>query len=146
MNLNLPQKQKAFTLIEIMVAAVILFSSIATVSMIYRGAFTSSEKANAHVTISGVIPAVLSQIREQVRAQGNSTQTELRGEGVSWGINYQWSAQQVALKAAPPFFDMESGNTVDAPLKYKLWQVDLVLINQGLNKTYQFKEVSWNEL
>ena len=59
--------QAGFTLIEILVASVILFASLAVVSMIYRGAYLSSEKATQHVNISKVLPAVLSTIEYEIQ-------------------------------------------------------------------------------
>ncbi len=136
---------QGFTLIEILVASVILFSSIAAVTMIYRGAFISTEKANSHMIIAGVVPAVLIQVREQIRGMGNNTKTTLNGNGSSWGTEYQWEANQIAVKAAPPVFDMDSGDTITPAEKYKLWDVELNVSDRGLTLHYEFKELSWNE-
>lgn len=137
--------QSGFTLIEILVATVILFTSIATVSVIYKGAYLSAEKANAHVTISGVIPMVLNNIRQDIRAQGNSELTELSGKELAWGVNYNWSAAQIAFKAPPDVYDPDNGNMLSSPNKYKLWQVDLIVSYKVARKSYQYNELSWND-
>jgi len=138
-------KNRGFTLLEILVASVILFSSMAVVSLIYRGALVSSEKANTHVLISGVVPAVLNTIREKIRQQSDQQQTEIIGNGIAWDVNYHWSAKLLNLKSAPPTFDSETGNNEVSPEKYKLWQVDLQLTLKGIKRDYHFKELSWNE-
>jgi len=140
------KKNSGFTLIEVMVAAVILFSVIASVSMIYRGAFISSQKANNNIEISGVLPSILATLRFDIRQQGNSSLTELNKQGNVWGINYQWQAQLIAFKSAPEKFDVDRGEFITPPKKYKLWQVTLILKKNGLTKQYTLKELSWSDV
>ena len=142
---HLSVKQKGFTLIEVMVAAVILFSVIASVSMIYRGAFISSEKANNHVEIAGVLPSILASLRYDIRQQGNSASTELSQQGSTWNVNYHWQAKLIDFKSAPEKFDVDTGKFITPPKKYKLWQVVLTLESNGLKKQYQLKELSWSD-
>jgi Tfp pilus assembly protein PilV len=144
-SLQKNDKQQGFTLIEILVAAVILFTSIATVSMVYRGAFLSSEKANQYLTITGVLPSVLANIRSNIRAQGNSSDSELGQKGETWSVQYAWQAKLVEHKGAPDKLDVDTGDFVISPLKYKLWLVDLSMQFQTTNKQFQFYEVSWND-
>ena len=139
------QTNTGFTLLEVLVASVILFASMAVVSLIYRGALVSSEKANSHIIISGVVPAVLNQVREKIRKQGNQQQTEIIGKGITWDVNYHWTANLLSIRSAPPSFDPDTGNNEASPEKYKLWQVDLQLSFSGINRDYHFKELSWNE-
>jgi len=142
---SLHNKSNGFTLVEVLVASVILFASIATVSMIYRGAFISSEKANKHINISGVLPSILATIREDIRQQGNSTRTDLKNESTAWQVSYRWQASLVGYKAAPPFFYPDIGKMSNPPQKFKLWSVQLILEYSGLTKHYQFHELSWND-
>jgi len=146
MKMNTPNSFKqisGFTLVEILVASVILFASIAMVSMVYRGAYISSDKADGHINITGVLPAVLATIRDDIRAKGNSNLTELKNEANMWDVNYQWQASLLQHKSAPRKFDPFNGGFVTPPKKYKLWQVDLTLKRNNLIKQYQFNELSW---
>jgi len=139
-----PIKQTSgFTLVEILVASVILFTSIAMVSMVYRGAYISTEKADGHINITGVFPAILATIREDIRAQGNSKLSLLKNESNMWGVNYQWQANLLQHKSAPKRFDPSMGGFVTPAKKYKLWRVELVLKRKSLMKKYQFNELSW---
>jgi type II secretory pathway component PulJ len=138
------KKDKGFTLIEVLVASVILFASIATVSMVYRGAFLSSEQANKHVSISGVMPSLLANIRADIRVQGNSFESQLEGQGNAWNVEYRWQATLVQHKSAPQRLDVDSGNYVNPPLKYKLWLVELDVQYKTNAKHYQFHEMSWS--
>jgi prepilin-type N-terminal cleavage/methylation domain-containing protein len=137
------KNNRGFTLIEVMVAAVILFSVIATVSMIYRGAFLSSEKANNHINISAVLPSVLTNIRQNIRLKGNSSAEILNNRASAWDVKYQWQAQLIKKASAPAKLDPDSGAMITPPEKYKLWQVELIMKRNGVTKQYQFNELSW---
>jgi len=134
-----------FTLIEVMVAAVILFSVIATVSMVYRGAFLSSEKANKHINLTGVLPAVLASIKQELQDVSRSSETEVSRSTNAWQVKYQWSAKLLKLKSAPEKLDVDTGNFVKPPLKYKLWRVELTLERDGLVKQYSYNELGWTD-
>ena len=140
----LSNKNKGFTLLEVMVASVILFSVIASVSMIYRGAFISSEKANNHVNIVSVLPSVLAQLRYNIREVGNLSTENLSGNGLAWNVHYIWKASLLSHRSAPRKFDIDEGKFMTPPKRYKLWLVDLTLEFNGIQKHYQFKEVSWS--
>jgi type II secretory pathway component PulJ len=147
MNRQLKQQLKktnGFTLIEILIASVILFSSLAVVSMIYRGAFISSEKANNHISLVGVLPSILANVRQEIRSKGNSSVSELSQQGVAWDIQYKWQAHLIEHKSAPEIFDVDFGDFLKPPKKYKLWNIDLTLERNGLSKHYQLNELSWS--
>ena len=59
--------QLGFTLVELLIATIILFSSLAAVSLIYRGAFIASEKASNHVKMVANLPALITQIQQQIK-------------------------------------------------------------------------------
>lgn len=136
-------KNTGFTLIEVMVASVILFASIAVVSVIYRGAFISSQKAEQHVEMSGVLPAVLANIRDEIRVKGDTDLTELSGQSAMWKIKYQWQANLITIKAGAATFSPESGLMETSKPRYKFWQVNLTLTSKSITKQYTFNEVSW---
>jgi len=136
---------KGFTLIEVLVASVILFTAVATVSMVYRGAYISSEKANNHVVISGMLPSLLTKIQVDIRSKGMFPETQIFGEGSSWGVDYQWQADLLEHKSAPTKLDPDSGSYVTPPQKYYLWLVNLSLHYKGMSKKYSFRELSWND-
>ncbi len=138
-----PNKSTGFTLIEVMVASVILFASIAVVSVVYRGAFISSQKAEQHVELSGVLPTVLANIRDEIRSNGNNDLTDISGKSAVWAIKYEWQANLITIKAAAATFSPESGLMETSKPRYKFWQVNLVLTSKSLTKQYSFNEVSW---
>jgi len=140
---NSTVKNSGFTLIEVMIASVILFSVIATVSMIYRGAFMSSEKANTHISINAVLPSLLTVIRNDIQNRSVYNEETLSNKASVWGVNYQWQASLLEYKSAPPYYDIDDGKVINPPKKYKLWVVNLTLQQNTTSKNYQFNEYSW---
>lgn len=138
-------KTQGFTLIEVMVAAVILFAVIASVSMIYSGAFLSSEKASKNALAANIVPALLAKIKEEIRSQGNSSNESLANKGIFLDANYQWNAKLIEFRSAAPVFSPESGENIQQLLKYKLWQVHLFINVKTTKQNYTYNEISWND-
>lgn len=143
--MNQMKSCSGFTLIEILVASVILFSSIAAVTLIYKGAYLSSDKAASHMLISGMASTIATNIRQNIRQRGNESETELKNEGTSLGVKYHWKANLLEFRAPPNIYDIDSGKVTVPENKYKLWQVELTLKHGSAEKTYYFKELSWND-
>ncbi|MBH0025412.1 MULTISPECIES: prepilin-type N-terminal cleavage/methylation domain-containing protein [unclassified Pseudoalteromonas] len=134
-----------FTLIELLVATIILFMAMGAVSLIYRGAFISSEKASNHVNIVANVPALLSQIKQQVQS-ASAEQTQLNGQGNAWQSTYTWQANvQQTKKITDPTMALEFGEGNSVKTQFKLWQVTLVINSHGIEKNYTFNEVSWHD-
>tara|TARA_R110002167_G_scaffold366448_1_gene597401 strand:- start:23487 stop:23936 length:450 start_codon:yes stop_codon:yes gene_type:complete len=141
---NLIRKQQGFTLIEVLVAAVILFTSIALVSNVYRGAFLSSDKADKHLVINSVLPAILATVRDDIRTQSYLADSVIKRNSNMWGINYKWEANLIDFKSAPERFDVDFGYLVTPPKKYKLWHVTLIISKGNSFKTFNYNELGWN--
>ncbi|XQW85901.1 PulJ/GspJ family protein [Thalassotalea piscium] len=142
--LIIPRQERGFTLIEVLVATVILIISITVVSMIYRGAYIGSEKANNHIMIKTALPAILATVRSEIRQRSNSNDTQLEGRNKVWDTQYYWTAQLKEFKSPPAHMDVDAGGFVTPDKKYKLWEVALTLTMKQTTKSYQFKELSWN--
>ncbi|WP_165724818.1 prepilin-type N-terminal cleavage/methylation domain-containing protein [Pseudoalteromonas sp. SA25] len=139
------KNSSGFTLIELLVATIILFMAMGAVSLIYRGAFISSEKASNHVNIVANVPALLSQIKQQVQS-ASAEQTQLNGQGNAWQSTYTWQAnvqQTKTITDATMALEFGEGNSVKT--QFKLWQVTLVINSHGIVKNYTFNEVSWHD-
>lgn len=138
------EKISGFTLIEVLVATIILISSIATLTLVYRGAYLSSESANKQISVVAMLPSMLARVKSEVRQLGNSSESAISRQGITWGVKYQWQATLIEYKSAPQKLDPDTGDFITPPPKYKLWQVKLLLESGSLSKQYSFKELSWN--
>jgi prepilin-type N-terminal cleavage/methylation domain-containing protein len=139
------KNSSGFTLIELLVATIILFTAMGAVSLIYRGAFIASEKASNHVKIVANVPALLSQIKQQVQSV-NSQQTQLNGQGSAWQSTYTWQATvQQSKTITDSSSSLEFGEQMALKKQFKLWQVTLTINSNGIVKNYTFNEVSWHD-
>jgi len=132
---------RGFTLLEVLVASFILFLVISTMTMVYRGAILSSEKAERSLRISSAVAPIRSLIADKVRIS-NGVQT-LSGSGSMGNIAYQWRGEKRVQAMEPDVFDSDSGKFVTGKRGYGLWAVSLVISYKNTQKEYQFSEVSW---
>ena len=134
-----------FTLIEVLVAAMILFSSLAVIALIYRGALVASDKAEKHVEIANIVPNILTKVQREIRAQSAQEKSTISGKGNDWGVEYSWSANLLVYKSPLPIYDVELGSFTEKPKKYKYWQVKLVTFIGNTQQQFSYNEVSWND-
>ena len=89
------QISKGFTLIEVLISSVILFSALAITAELYMSSQTSSNKAIAkalHAQISSIaISAIKTDLR---RLAENKRINEHSGEFSISGIRYSWNANR----------------------------------------------------
>ncbi|WPU34598.1 prepilin-type N-terminal cleavage/methylation domain-containing protein [Pseudoalteromonas piscicida] len=134
-----------FTLVEILVSVVILVTTITGVSMIYRGALVSSEKAQSHVAMAAKIPAILHQAQKQIRAaEFNSTQ--LSDQTTLGQVSYEWQANTISKKEIRGNNRAKNESMIEQNLdynEYKLWRVNLTVKFKGAQEQFEFYEVSW---
>lgn len=140
---KLSANNKGFTLVEIMVASVILFTAITLLTFVYRTAILSSEKASNNVKINSMVTLIVSGVQSQIR--GTNTKESLSGAGRIHGVDYQWQSSLLKRSSPPERFDVDSGRLITPPERYYLWQVDLTLTYGSLVKDYHYTEVSWKD-
>ncbi|GHF80847.1 hypothetical protein [Thalassotalea marina] len=139
------EKLGGFTLIEVLVATVILISSLAIVSLVYRGAYLSSEKAEHHAMIALATPSVLANMRYSIRNKGNNEATTLTDKGEVWGVSYHWEATLSVFEAPQARLNITTGKLAEEVPKYKLWHVVLSIQFADTVKHFSVKEISWND-
>ncbi|CAH9052712.1 hypothetical protein PSECIP111951_00674 [Pseudoalteromonas holothuriae] len=134
-----------FTLIEVLVASVILFSTITAVTLLYRGAVLSSTKATRVMQITNVMPIAAKQIGYMIRKKTVPGIASLSGSNQFWGVGVKWTAHRIDYRSAPAIYDFDNGQDAEQPKKYSLWAVNVTFSINDYQREYQFKQVSWNE-
>jgi prepilin-type N-terminal cleavage/methylation domain-containing protein len=142
--MNTKQYSKGFTLIEVLIAATILFTVVATVSQIYQGATQSSIKASRSVELSALIPLLADTISFNLR-QADVTQT-ITQQGILDDYQFSWTASVVRKGAPPPRFELESDSYVTLDEKFYLWQVQLTISKENYSQKFEFTSLSWKGL
>jgi len=138
-------KQSGFTLIEVLVASVILFSSIAIVGVVYKGVLVSTVKAEKHMHLASVVTTAVDRIERELKATGNSENNEESGSFILLGVKADWHATLQQSKLPPALFDPESGNFTKVEKQYKRWRVELELSYKGTSQLYSFSGLNWSD-
>lgn len=127
-----------FTLIEVLIAAIILFSSLAITAQLFSASSLSADKAAAtaqyYQQSELVITTIKSQLRERFKRNKNA---DLQGEIEAAGQIYSWQAVKTA-SIAPP---MDIEDTEPPEPRFARFLVTVELINKG--KSFQFETVAW---
>ena len=135
-----PVRPAGFTLIEVLIASVILFAVIAAVTDGYRSSVRSDIKSRAVLDLNATLPLIVPHIREVLRSQPTETAS---GSGRILGVDYAFNATTIAFKPPPPRFDPDSGEFREYPPRYRLYQVRLELSNRDARRSLEFKELAW---
>ena len=130
-------RQRGFTLIEVLVAGLIMFLVLSSMSLVYRGALLSSGKAEKSLSLTAAVPSIRALITESFRdgRLGESSSAE----GRYGDLDYKWSA---TLTHKGQSAVVGTGRS-DLNTYYFLWDVELTVIRGSLVKNYQFRELSW---
>ena len=95
---------RGFTLVEVVVAAVITFSAISIGHLAVRSAVRAVEKVTAYMVMADVLPSVMEQVKIQL------FENKLKGSGrYNQKITYSYDATQV--KSSGNIMDLFDGAT-----------------------------------
>ena len=131
-----------FTLIEVLIAAVILFSALAITAELYSASSLSAQKASNKAHFYQINPVAITAIKTEVRSLSeNRKLTELASEFSISGIHYQWQAQRTAFKPRAPDYDDFS----PPKPQFGLFQVSVTGKNTLTGKIdqFQFRVATW---
>ena len=123
-------KQSGFTLLEALIAGLILFICISAATRIFSSSLFSNSKATQEVVMSGYTSMFIDHIRFQLD-QGN-----ISGKGHWMGVDFSWNAVQRQQKAVTESeFTGGGGSSLH---RASLWQISLQLSGGRETSTGQF--------
>ncbi len=141
------REQRGFTLIEVLIAAVIMFTVLATATVSLRGAMHASERASRKTELLAPLPWITPTIRERLREYpGDNLATEHNGEGVVFGVEYRFHASLVRSGAPPPRFDVDAADFIEYAPRFGLYDVELELEREGEKSRFVYQELAWQPL
>ncbi len=139
--------QGGFTLIEVLIAAVIMFTVLATATLSLRAAMHASERASRTTELLAPLPWITPTIRERLREYpGNKLATERSGEGVVFGVEYRFHALLVRSGAPPARFDVDAAEFIEHAPRFGLYDVELELEREGEKSRFIYQELAWQPL
>ncbi len=137
------RSQRGFTLVEVLIAAVIMFTVLATATLSLRSAFAASERATRVTELLAPLPWITPLVREELRA---NPLPEREGGGTLFGVEYRYSASTVRFGSPPPRFDADAADFVEYPARFRLYDVELTLAREGETETFLYQELAWQPL
>lgn len=137
------RRQHGFTLVEVLIAAVIMFMVLATAALSLRTAAHASERATRTVELVAPLPWITPVIRESLRSDPAD---ERSGEGRLFGVEYRFRANIVRLGAPPTRFDPDVTDFVEYAPRFALYDVELELERDGETTSFLYQELAWRPL
>ena len=128
------------TLVETLIAAVILFGALAFVSDSYRGSLQASVKASNSADLIAPLPLIVSRVKQELRTQPSDTVT---GQGVVLGIEFSFEANVVDRMAPPERFNIDTDVSEKFKARFLLYRVQLELRRGGSRERFTYQELSW---
>ena len=135
--------QHGFTLVEVLIAAVIMFMVLSTATLSLRTALHASERAARTAELLAPLPWITPVIRESLRADPAD---ERSGEGQLFGVAYRYRASIVRLGAPPTRFDPDAADFLEYAPRFALYDVELQLERDGETESFIYQELAWRPL
>jgi type II secretory pathway component PulJ len=130
-----------FTLLEVLVAATIMFAVLSLSALAVKTFRESSAKAERRIYMLGVLHLIVPQIQHELRLPGSEAKTS--GQGSFGSVSFNWQASLTAQKAAPVQFNPDTGQLEQTPERFRLYVVDVQLQYQSLSIDKRYTEVVW---
>ncbi len=141
------REQRGFTLIEVLIAAVIMFTVLATATLSLRAAMHASERASRKTELLAPLPWITPTIRARLREYpGDNLATERSGEGIMFGVEYRFHALLVRSGAPPSRFDGDAAVFIEYAPRFGLYDVELELEREGEKSRFVYQELAWQPL
>lgn len=139
--------QQGFTLIEVLVAALIMFTVLATATLSVRGALHASERATRTIELLAPLPWITPTIRTRLRESlSDALLPEHSGAGSMFGVSYRFHATLVRSGAPPARFDVDAADFIEYPPRFGLYDIDLELERGGETSRFIYQELAWQAL
>jgi prepilin-type N-terminal cleavage/methylation domain-containing protein len=134
------RRQAGFTLLEVLIAATIMFTVLAVATETYRNALLASSRAEGLVNLLTPLPLVTSAIRSQLRS---NPVEKLDGSAELLGVRYEWDATTVRHGSPARRFDPDFADFRDYPQRFRLYDVRLKLARGGQERVFLYQELAW---
>ena len=136
-------RQRGFTLLEVLIAATILFTVLAVATETYRNSLRASSRAQGLVTMLTPLPLITSAIRNQLRS---NPVEKLDGRSELLGVGYEWEAITVRYGSPPYRFDPDVTDFVSYPKRFRLYDITLKLRLAKQERVFLYQEIAWEPM
>ncbi|WP_448213065.1 type IV pilus modification PilV family protein [Colwellia sp. MEBiC06753] len=132
---------KGFSLVEVLIAAVILFSALAVTADLFKASSFSSEKVTQKAFYFQLTPLALANIKHQIKVLSSQEKQEnYAGTFEQAGIRYEWSAVRLSFKSRVQYID----ESFEPAPQFGLYDVEVRPYKTAQNiKPFSFKVATW---
>jgi prepilin-type N-terminal cleavage/methylation domain-containing protein len=134
------RRQAGFTLLEVLIAATILFTVLAVATETYRNSLLASSRAEGLLNLLTPLPLITSSIRSQLRS---NPVEELSGDAELLGVRFEWQATTARHGAPARRFDPDTADFRTYPPRFRLYDVRLKLARAGQERVFLYQELAW---
>ena len=135
--------QRGFTLLEVLIAATILFTVLAVATETYRNSLLASSRAEGLVSMLTPLPLITSSIRSHLRS---NPVEKLDGRSELLGVSYEWEATTIRYGSPPRRFDPDATDFITYQPRFRLYDVRLKLRRAGQERAFLYQEVAWEAM
>lgn len=135
-----PSNASGFTLIEVLIASVVLFATITVVAESYRANLAASRRASITAEMLTPLPLITSTIRTRLRDEPGE---RLVGDGTVLGVKYSFEAVSVRFEPPPPVIDPDADGLRFYSPRYRLYDVRLLIEHRALRRQFIYQELAW---
>lgn len=133
------RRSQGFSLVEVLVAALILFMVLTAVTVTYTGAVKSSLSAVESINLNVYSPMIAEDISVRVKAG------QRNGEGRLLNIKYEWRTDLLESAEIAKFYDSAEFTIKTSQKQVFLWEVTLETTFNNRSQSQTFKAISWSE-
>lgn len=130
------KKHSGLTLIEVLIASMILFMALGLVAAVFQQNMQTQLQAEKYLQATQDYVTIQSQIRFQLK------QGEHQGEIMTPAGSYSWTAELVEQRMEMAALDTEGGSRMTGQGSLRLYQVKV----ESSNKVnFEFKQAVWSD-
>lgn len=134
-------KIRGLTLIEVLIALMILMAVLSTTALVVQTSRQNSAQAAAVIDLLRPLPLILQHVRQQLR---QNAPAEATGQGELLGVNFNWRANTQRFDAADSsVLTAEAGASVSGKPRFRLYLVRLTLQAGNKERQFTFQELAW---
>lgn len=135
-------KSRGLSLVEVLIAATILFAALAIFSDGYRSSLLAGQRAATAAELLTPMPVILGSIKADLFEKMTD---ELDGAGMVFGVSYTYSAKSVMFAAPPAGYDFSSETARVYEPRYRLYEVSLSLRRGSATRSFSYRELAWSQ-
>lgn len=145
------KKSQGFTLVEVLIAGLILFLTLGAGLRAYEVAMSGSYRAAQHINILQAAEFaqahIYKAINDEVQDAGQSARqiNQLDGKTRLNDVAIEWQAVLFEQGAPPTGFDENSATDVEYEARFFKFRVSFQLTAQARSQTFSYTELAWSK-